>query len=152
MGGVVATLGERQYDIDAYRTATTLARDLVDGDVVVFDSSETSSITLSSGPTERIAGVVGQIEGAEASVGLTQPATPDAMAWVVLWGRNVKVRILDSITVADGDDLALSADGSLRIATTGQRVVATAKEAILVGQVDQFLRAYVYPPTGGIAP
>lgn len=154
MGGVVATLGERQYEIDAYRTSTTLARDLVDGDVVIFDSSETSSITLSSGPTERIAGVVGQIEGAEASVGLTQPATPDAMAWLVLWGRNTKVRIEDSVTVADGADLAISATtpGALLTATTGQTIVATAKEAIASGAVDQFLLAYIYPPTGGIAP
>lgn len=154
MGGVVAEKGERQYQIDGYRTSTSLARDLVDGDVVVFDSTagETSNVLLSSGPTERIAGVVGQIEGAEASVSLAQPATPDAMVWLVLWGRNVKVRILDTITVADGEDLALSTDGSLRPATTGQTIVATAKEAILSGAVDQFLRAYVYPPTGGIAP
>lgn len=156
MGGVVAEKGERQYQIDGYRTSTSLSRDLVDGDVVVFDSTagETSNILLSSGPTERIAGVVGQIEGAEASVSLTQPATPDAAAWLVLWGRNTKVRIEDSVTVADGADLAISATtaGALLTATVGQTIVATAKEAITVGAVDQFLRAYIYPPAGGIAP
>lgn len=156
MGGIVAEKGERQYQIDGYRTSTSLSRDLVDGDVVVFDSTagETSNILLSSGPTERIAGVVGQIEGAEASVSLTQPATPDAAAWLVLWGRNVKVRIQDNATVADGADLALSATtpGALLTATVGQTIVATAKEAIISGAVYQFLRAYIYPPTGGIAP
>lgn len=154
MGGVVAIEPDKQYVIDSFKTTTNLAVDLVDGDVVVLDSTETQRITQSTANTETAWGVVGQVEGATAAGSLNLPVGPDAEAWIVLFGHVRKVRIQDNATVVAGAALMISGatPGALVTATSTNQIVARATAAITSGDVDQFTSAHIYPPTGGLAP
>lgn len=153
MGGVTAIPGFREYQGDAFRTATDLSRDLVDGDVVVYHPVETDAITLSTDPVEKFVGIMGQPSGADAASTVVQPAGADASPFVVRWGRNIrKVRIEDNATVNYLDYLAISTvtPGALVAAVAGQAVIAIAKVPILSGTVDQFTVCDIGPSVGSV--
>ena len=154
MGGVTAIEGDKQYIIDSFKTTTNLAVDLVDGDMVKLDATEVNRITHTTSNADTAWGVVGQVEGAEASSSLTQPVGPDGHAWIVLFGHVRKLRIEDNETVVAGADLMLSGStpGACLTATSGNQIVARASAAIASGSVDQFTSAFIYPPEGGLAP
>jgi hypothetical protein len=157
MGGVnPSILPPRHYQQDAKAVASDVARDLVDGDVVVLHASEIDRITLSATSAEIMTGVVGQVEGAEASptAGDGAPVGPDSIAWYLMWADNVrKVRIQDNATVAYGDDLMISSvtPGALVLAAgAGVKIVGRCKKTIAVGAVDQFTICDIGPPSRGV--
>lgn len=151
MAGVTPQLGLLPYQQDAWKLATDLSRDVVEGDVLMRHATEVDAATLSTGPTADFLGVVGAEYGGTASGNTTDPVGLDSIPYAALWGRNVKTRIQDSATVAYGAKLAMSSTtaGALRTALDGERLVGICKKAISSGAVNQFTLVDVFPAGAG---
>ena len=150
MGGITAALAALPYQIDSWRLATDVSRDVVRGDAMARHASEVDAATLATGPADAdiFLGVAGEEYGGSASVSTTDPAGIDAKPYLNLWGRNVPVRIETGATVAYGDKLTLSSvtAGGFRKASAGEPVLAVAKKAITATATAFLAPADVFPP------